>query len=177
MKLDQIGRQSDTGSFLLRLLQDSIDCNLPSVSRAYWQDSSQLRRKPLLRVYCGALYNQGRTTRVPDPAPQPRSGDLHQCCPTVCRRAAGSASHHGHATPDASLLCGLATQQTRGRMKEEYCSTNSQHEPSLPIVARSTLLQPTSSHQSMTVWRPRRAGIRDSAGAWETSPCHFQCVY
>ena len=34
MKLDQIGRQSDTGSCLLRLLQDSIDCNLPSVSRA-----------------------------------------------------------------------------------------------------------------------------------------------
>lgn len=50
MKLDQIGRQSDTGSFLLRLLQDSIDCNLPSVSRAYWQDSSQLRRRPLLRA-------------------------------------------------------------------------------------------------------------------------------
>jgi hypothetical protein len=50
MKLDQIGRQSDTGTFLLRLLQDSIHRKLPSVSRAYWQDSSQLRRRPLLRA-------------------------------------------------------------------------------------------------------------------------------
>ena len=29
------------------------------------------------------------------------------------------------------------------------------------------------SHQSMTIWRLRRAGMPDSAGAWETSPCHL----
>jgi hypothetical protein len=50
MRLGQIGHQSDTGTFLLRLLQDSIHRNLPSVSRAWQEDSSQLRREALLRA-------------------------------------------------------------------------------------------------------------------------------
>lgn len=50
MKLGQIGRQSDTGTFHLRLLQDSIHRNLPSASRAWQEDSSQLRREALLRA-------------------------------------------------------------------------------------------------------------------------------
>lgn len=50
MKLGQIGRQSDSGTCLLRLLQDSIHRNLPSAPRAWQEDSSQLRREALLRA-------------------------------------------------------------------------------------------------------------------------------
>ena len=62
-----------------------------------------------------ALYNQGRTTRVPDPAPQPRSGDLHH----AVKRFVVVVVVVQPATTATRRQAGLATKQPRGRMKQE----------------------------------------------------------